>query len=71
MSRVSGGRVALVRGGRMGSARAVAVQLARGGDRVLIVGRNAERGARVLAELHDAWPGADHQFLKADLSAGS
>jgi NAD(P)-dependent dehydrogenase (short-subunit alcohol dehydrogenase family) len=68
MSGVADGRVALVTGGTDGIGRAVAVQLARGGDRVLIVGRNADRGARVLAELHDVAPEADHRFLQADLS---
>lgn len=35
---------------------------------MLIVGRSAERGAQVLAELHDAQPDADHRFFQADLS---
>jgi NAD(P)-dependent dehydrogenase (short-subunit alcohol dehydrogenase family) len=47
---------------------AVALQLARGGDRVLFVGRSAERGAQVLAALREARPGVDHVFLPADLS---
>ncbi len=67
MSR-EGERVALVTGGNDGIGRAVALQLARGGDRVLFVGRSAERGARVLAELRKAQPGVDHDFFPADLS---
>ena len=61
-------RVSLVTGGTDGIGRAVALELARGGDRVLFVGRSVERGARVLAALREAGPGADHAFLRADLS---
>lgn len=61
-------RVSLVTGGTDGIGRAVAVQLARGGDRVLFVGRSVERGAEVLAALREARPGVDHVFLRADLS---
>ncbi len=68
MSAAAGTRVALVTGGTGGIGRAVALQLARGGDRVLFVGRSAERGARVLAALREARPGLDHVFLPADLS---
>ena len=61
-------RVSLVTGGTDGIGRAVALQLARGGDRVLFVGRSAERGKQVLAELRKARPGVEHVFLPADLS---
>ena len=61
-------RVSLVTGGTDGIGRAVALELARGGDRVLFVGRSRERGAQVLAALREAGPGADHAFLPADLS---
>ena len=64
----AGERVALVTGGTDGIGRAVALQLARGGDRVLLVGRSAQRGEQVLAELRKALPGVDHDFLPADLS---
>ena len=40
----------------------------RGGDRVLFVGRNEERGAQVLAALREELPGVEHAFLPADLS---
>jgi NAD(P)-dependent dehydrogenase (short-subunit alcohol dehydrogenase family) len=68
MSAEAGERAALVTGGTDGIGRAVALGLARGGDRVLFVGRNTERGARVLAELREARPGPGHTFLPADLS---
>ena len=61
-------RTSLVTGGTGGIGRAVALGLARGGDRVLFVGRDGERGARVLAALREVNPGADHAFLPADLS---
>jgi NAD(P)-dependent dehydrogenase (short-subunit alcohol dehydrogenase family) len=64
----SGQRVALVSGGTDGIGRAVALELARNGDRVLFVGRNQERGAEVLAALRAANPAAEHAFLPADLS---
>lgn len=64
----AGRRVSLVTGGTGGIGRAVALGLARGGDRVLFVGRSEERGTRVLAELREALPGVDHVFLPADLS---
>jgi NAD(P)-dependent dehydrogenase (short-subunit alcohol dehydrogenase family) len=54
--------------GTSGIGRAVAVELARRGDRVLVVGRSAERGAALLAALHDAGPGAGHALLRADLA---
>jgi NAD(P)-dependent dehydrogenase (short-subunit alcohol dehydrogenase family) len=62
------GRVSLVTGGTDGIGRAVALRLARGGDKILFVGRSARRGARVLAELQEALPGVKHAFLPADLS---
>ena len=68
VSEGSAGRVALVTGGTGGIGHAVAVGLARGGDRVLFVGRDAERGARALAALREARPGVGHAFLRADLS---
>ena len=68
LSAAAGERVSLVTGGTDGIGRAVALGLARGGDRVLFVGRSTERGARVLAELREARPGVDHAFLPADLS---
>lgn len=65
---VAGQRVSLVTGGTGGIGCAVALGLARGGDRVLFVGRDAGRGERVLAGLREAAPEADHAFVPADLS---
>ena len=63
-----GHRTSLVTGGTGGIGRAVAVRLAGGGDRVLITGRDQQRAAAVLDELHRVGPGADHRFLPADLA---
>src|SRR5919197_4471034 len=61
-------RTVVVTGGTGGIGRAVAVELARRGDRVLIVGRSTDRGAAVLAALDQAGPGAGHALLRADLA---
>ena len=61
-------RVSLVTGGTDGIGRAVALELARGGDRVLFVGRDAGRGAEVLKALRSVGPSANHEFLSGDLS---
>jgi NAD(P)-dependent dehydrogenase (short-subunit alcohol dehydrogenase family) len=62
------GHVSLVTGGTDGIGRAVAIRLARAGSRVLITGRDPERGAEVLAVLATINPGAKHAFVAADLS---
>jgi NAD(P)-dependent dehydrogenase (short-subunit alcohol dehydrogenase family) len=61
-------RTSLVTGGTGGIGYAVALGLARAGDRVLFVGRDAARGAEVLKELQRSGRGEDHAFLQADLS---
>lgn len=65
--------VALITGGTDGIGRAVASQLAQAGLRVLLVGRNRDRGfeaARQLRseQLRSGNPLVEHQFLSADLS---
>ncbi len=61
-------RISLVTGSTGGIGRAVASRLARGGDRVLVVGRNEERGAEVVDELPRPRPNQEHAYLPADLS---
>lgn len=61
-------RTSLVTGGTEGIGRAVALRLARGGDRVLIAGRNQTRGLSVLAELKALGGELEHAFIPADLS---
>jgi NAD(P)-dependent dehydrogenase (short-subunit alcohol dehydrogenase family) len=56
---------ALVTGGTSGIGRAVANKLAQSGAHVLIVGRNAERGKKTIAEIRAAGGQAD--FIAADL----
>lgn len=61
-------RVSFVTGATSGIGRAVALQLARGGDRVIASGRNAVEGGKVLAHLQALRPERRHAFVAADLS---
>ncbi len=63
------GRTALVTGGNQGLGRAFAFGLAEAGARVAIVGRSAERNARVAAEAADA--GHDFVTITADITDGA
>src|SRR3989441_8260936 len=56
---------ALITGGTSGIGRAVATKLAQLGIHVIVVGRNAERGAQTVADIRAAGGTAD--FLAADL----
>jgi NAD(P)-dependent dehydrogenase (short-subunit alcohol dehydrogenase family) len=56
---------ALITGGTSGIGRAVANKLARLGVHVLVVGRNAERGEKTIAEIRAAGGRAD--FIASDL----
>lgn len=58
----------MVTGGTGGIGAAVAVRLAAGGDRVLVAGRDRDRGASVLRALTAAHPHGGHAHLPADLS---
>jgi NAD(P)-dependent dehydrogenase (short-subunit alcohol dehydrogenase family) len=57
---------ALVTGATSGLGRAVALRLARDGMRVIVVGRDAARGAAVVGEIEAA--GGQASFIAADLS---
>src|SRR5215470_13887930 len=59
---------ALVTGGTDGVGKEVARGLARAGHRVILVGRDAEKGARVEQEMRETTGNADVQFLQVDLS---
>jgi NAD(P)-dependent dehydrogenase (short-subunit alcohol dehydrogenase family) len=61
------GKTALVTGSTDGVGRLVASKLGQAGARVLVHGRDTERGARVVAEIEAS--GGTATFLSADLSA--
>ncbi|HEX3714951.1 MAG TPA: SDR family oxidoreductase [Trebonia sp.] len=60
------GQTALVTGSTSGIGKATAVALARLGATVIVTGRDAERGARVVKEIED--DGGSARFVAADLS---
>src|SRR5882724_6078390 len=61
-------RNALVTGGTDGIGKEIARGLARSGCRVVIVGRNHEKGERAAAELRRTSGNPNVEFLQADLS---
>jgi NAD(P)-dependent dehydrogenase (short-subunit alcohol dehydrogenase family) len=62
------GKTALVTGSTSGLGRDVAVRLGALGANVIVHGRNAERGAEVVAEINAAGPGSA-VFYRADLAS--
>ncbi|MCC7164035.1 MAG: SDR family oxidoreductase [Anaerolineae bacterium] len=61
-------QVALVTGSTSGIGRAIAIRLAQEGARVMVTGRRAEWGERVVDEIRAS--GGTAQFLAADISRG-
>src|ERR1700722_17160222 len=59
------GRRALVTGATAGIGAAIAAALSRDGAEVLVLGRDAERGAAIVTSLRDA--GGQAEFVQADL----
>jgi short-subunit dehydrogenase len=57
---------ALVTGATAGLGKEVAVRLARDGMNVVVVGRDATRGAAVVDQIHTA--GGEARFIATDLS---
>jgi NAD(P)-dependent dehydrogenase (short-subunit alcohol dehydrogenase family) len=68
MNTTNSGRTAIVTGGTEGIGHAVALALARAGDRVVFIARNVDRAATVLGQLDELAPGRGHMFIHADLS---
>ncbi|MBM7564198.1 SDR family NAD(P)-dependent oxidoreductase [Paenibacillus sacheonensis] len=60
------GKAAIVTGSTSGIGEAIAVKLASQGIRVLVTGRDAERGAKVASAI--AGSGGEARFLQADLA---
>jgi NAD(P)-dependent dehydrogenase (short-subunit alcohol dehydrogenase family) len=60
------GKTALVTGSTSGIGKATASALARFGATVIVTGRDAERGARVVKEIEEG--GGSARFVRADLS---
>ncbi len=63
------GRICLITGGTNGIGKVTARELARMGATVVIVGRNAEKTARVVEEIQAASGSKNVDFLLADLSS--
>jgi NAD(P)-dependent dehydrogenase (short-subunit alcohol dehydrogenase family) len=59
------GRRALVTGATAGIGAAIATALGRDGAKVLVLGRDAERGAGIVTRVRDA--GGQAEFVKGDL----
>jgi NAD(P)-dependent dehydrogenase (short-subunit alcohol dehydrogenase family) len=63
------GKTAVITGGTSGIGRATAVELARRGARLLLVGRNEERASETLAAIRAAAPKTDAEVIRGDFAA--
>src|SRR5215470_17655614 len=63
------GKICLITGGTNGIGKSTALELARMGATVVIVGRNAERTAQVVEEIRAASGNKNVDSLLADLSS--
>ncbi|MEU0542109.1 SDR family NAD(P)-dependent oxidoreductase [Nocardia sp. NPDC005978] len=61
-------RVIVISGGTDGMGRALALARLERGDRVLVIGSNPAKGARISAEAHRIGAGDRLEFIRADLS---
>ena len=68
MATTFAGSTALVTGATSGIGREIALQLARAGAEVVVHGRSAERGGKVVNEIENA--GGKARFVAADLNDG-
>lgn len=67
MSDANSSKTALVTGGTDGIGKEVAVGLARAGHRVIVVGRDTEKGARAVEEISQTTGNSAVHYLQADL----
>jgi len=68
MSHDARGKTAVVTGGTDGIGKEVARGLARAGNRLIVVGRDPEKGLRTEREIRETTGNAEVRFLQADLS---
>jgi NAD(P)-dependent dehydrogenase (short-subunit alcohol dehydrogenase family) len=68
MATTFAGSTALVTGATSGIGREIALQLARAGAEIVVHGRSAERGAKLVNEIENA--GGKARFVAADLNDG-
>src|SRR5215471_12125175 len=68
MSEQSRSRAALVTGGTDGIGKEIARGLAERGTRLIIVGRDADKGTRAVREIRASSGNSDVDFVQADLS---
>lgn len=60
-------QTAIVTGGTAGIGKAIALKFAEAGAKVAIMGTNAERGAKVVKEIHELTGGDNALFIQVDI----